>query len=58
MGAAFFQKKRRLSKLFGKSFTKNLYDFRMLSRLTFQTVALSAAPPGLGGTHVPRTLIC
>ncbi|WP_218638239.1 hypothetical protein, partial [Novacetimonas hansenii] len=27
-----------LLKLFGKSFTKNLYNFRMLSSLTFQTV--------------------
>ncbi|RFP05613.1 hypothetical protein BGC30_10625 [Novacetimonas hansenii] len=34
-----FLKRRRLSKLFGKSFTKNLYDFRMLLRLTFQTVS-------------------
>ncbi|WP_218638240.1 hypothetical protein [Novacetimonas hansenii] len=29
------RKRRRLLKLFGKSFTKNLYNFRILSRLTF-----------------------
>ncbi|WP_143456118.1 hypothetical protein [Novacetimonas hansenii] len=35
----FDRKRRRLSKLSGKSFTKNLYHFSMLSRLTFQTVS-------------------
>ncbi len=35
----FDRKRRRRLKLFGKSFTKNLYNFRVLSRLTFQTVS-------------------
>ncbi|RFP00484.1 hypothetical protein BGC30_09040 [Novacetimonas hansenii] len=35
----FDRKRRRLLKLFGKSFTKNLYHFSTLSRLTFQTVS-------------------
>ncbi|MFT8635454.1 hypothetical protein, partial [Novacetimonas hansenii] len=37
-GCRLFPKRRRLLKLFGKSFTKNLYNFRVLSSLTFQTV--------------------
>ncbi len=39
MGCRLFEKRRRLLKLFGKSFTKNFYDFRMLSSLNFQTVS-------------------
>ncbi|QOF95570.1 hypothetical protein IFJ82_02505 [Novacetimonas hansenii] len=31
----FDRKRRRLLKLFGKSFTKNFYHFSVLSRLTF-----------------------
>ncbi|MFT8635277.1 hypothetical protein, partial [Novacetimonas hansenii] len=31
---SFDRKRRRLSKLFGKSFTKNLYNFSVLSSLT------------------------
>jgi len=30
-----FFERRRLLKLFGKSFTKNLYNFRILLSLTF-----------------------
>ncbi|MBL7236296.1 MAG: hypothetical protein JJK57_07000 [Komagataeibacter hansenii] len=33
----FERKRRRLLKLFRKSFTKNFYNFNMLSSLTFQT---------------------
>ncbi|WP_281649939.1 hypothetical protein [Novacetimonas hansenii] len=33
-----FFKRRRLLKLFGKSFTKNLYNFRMLLSMAFQEV--------------------
>ncbi|MFT8688266.1 hypothetical protein [Novacetimonas hansenii] len=35
----FDRNRRRLLKLFRKSFTKNFYDFRMLLILTFQTVS-------------------
>ncbi|EFG83067.1 hypothetical protein GXY_15267 [Novacetimonas hansenii ATCC 23769] len=35
----FDRNRRRLLKLFRKSFTKNLYDFRMLLILAFQTVS-------------------
>ncbi|CUW46704.1 hypothetical protein ATCC53582_00801 [Novacetimonas hansenii] len=31
----FFSKRRRLLKLFRKSFTKNLYNYRMLSMVYF-----------------------
>ncbi|RFP02308.1 hypothetical protein BGC30_04495 [Novacetimonas hansenii] len=46
-GGCLFSKRRRLLKLFRKSFTKNLYNFRMLSSLTFQTV-LQVFDCGLG----------
>jgi len=36
-GCCLFSKRWRLLKLFRKSFTKNLYNFSMLSILTFQT---------------------
>ena len=36
---SFDRKRQRLSKLFRKSFTKNLYNFKVLSSLTFQTVS-------------------
>ncbi|MEG3348529.1 hypothetical protein FYB92_05115 [Novacetimonas sp. GS1] len=38
-GPPFDRKRRRLLKLFRKSFTKKLYDFRMLLILIFQTVS-------------------
>ncbi|WP_332828860.1 hypothetical protein [Novacetimonas sp. GS1] len=39
-----FFKRRRLLKLFGKSFTKNFCNFSMLLRLTFQTIFRKRGP--------------
>ncbi len=49
----FDRKRRCLLKLFGKSFTKNFYDFSMLSGLTFQTVSNPAARPSGGRSGRP-----
>ncbi|PYD73369.1 hypothetical protein CFR74_04400 [Novacetimonas hansenii] len=38
-GLTFDRKMRRLSKLFGKSFTKNFYDFMILADLPSQTLS-------------------
>ncbi|CUW48121.1 hypothetical protein ATCC53582_02249 [Novacetimonas hansenii] len=48
----FDRKRRRLLKLFGKSFTKNFYDFRMLLVLTFQTVS-TRLPDGGASSPAP-----
>ncbi|WNM09866.1 hypothetical protein RI056_08415 [Komagataeibacter nataicola] len=53
----YFQKRRHLLKLFGKSFTKNLYNFRIWS-LTFQTDFQSDIGTGDSAKAPGATRVC